>query len=168
MAVKKITGFADSVSVLEYTAGSAQREITYPGLQQCISITGRHNGVILGTHISPGASSDDIEEHFDLLQTGFGPVYPEWYIAGQFQNHYTTPKAVMGSPEAFRKTVRKHLGKTATFYVFDTSALADSIGNWGINIRAELVGNEPKFSFRKAMGKADYQSFSLWYFSKMA
>jgi len=168
--VKKIEAFADSARVPEYVVGAAQREITYPGLSQCISITGYHVGRVLGTHISPGSTAEEIKEHFRLLSTECGDHFPTWYIAGQFRKHFATSKAVMSSMDKFRKTVRKELGKDATYYVFDTSTLTESEGwSFGIDIRATLTNGEPKFSFAKFGGRRDkpFSNLAAWYFNRL-
>ena len=170
MRVTKIENFADTARVPEYVVGAAAREITYPGLSQCISITGYHVGRVLGTHISPGSTTEEIGEHFRLLSTQCGDHYPAWYIAGQFQKHFATAKAVMSSMDKFRKTVREGLGTDATYYVFDTSALTESEGwSFGIDIRARLVNGEPKFSFAKFGGRLDkaFNNLAVWYFTRL-
>ena len=170
MRVTKIEEFAESARVPEYVVGAAQSEITYPGLSQCISITGYHVGRLLGTHISPGSTKDEIAEHFRLLSTDCGNYYPTWYIAGQFTKHFATASAVMNTMDKFRKTVRKALGKDATYYVYDTSLLTESEGwSFGIDIRATLVGGEPKFSFAKFGGRRDkpFSDLATWYFMRL-
>lgn len=170
MRVTKIVPFVDSASVPEYVVGAAQREIVYPGLQQCISVTGYHVGRVLGTHISPGATVEEIKAHFRLLSTDCGEHYSSWYIAGQFKNHFVTPKAVMSSMDKVRKTLREELGKDATYYVFDTSTLSDSLGyTYGIDIRASLVGGALKFGFAKSGGRRDkaFNNIAVWYFNRL-
>lgn len=170
MAVVKISNFAESASINEYYVGAAQRVVTYPGLIQCISITGYHIGRIMGTHISPGSSADDISEHFRILTTECGAHYPVWYIAGQFREHFATPKAVMNSMDKFRKMAREKLGKSSTLYVFDTSDLKEEAGfTYGIDIRATLVDGEPKFGFAKKGGRPDkpFKNLAVWYFDRL-
>ena len=170
MRVTKIAEFGESARVPEYVVGAAQREITYPGLSQCISITGYHVGRVLGTHISPGCTAEEVKEHFRLLSTSCGNHYPTWYIAGQFTKHFATPKAVMGSMDKFRKTVRKELGSDATYHVFDTSSLTETEGwSFGIDIRAELQNDGLKFGFAKFGGRRDkaFHNLALWYFKRM-
>ena len=169
MRVKKIQSVAESASIGEYVVGAAQREITYPGLVQCISITGYHVGRLLGTHISPGSTADEIVEHFRLLTTDCGDHYPAWYIAGQFKEHFATPKAVMSSMDKFRKTAREKLGKDSALYVFDSSTLKESEHwNWGIDIRATLVDGAPKFSFAKGSGaKKRFYNLAGFYFNRL-
>lgn len=170
MRVTRITGFGESASIPEYVVGAAQQQLTYPGLSQCISITGYHVGRLLGTHISPGSSAAEIDEHFRALTTDCGAHYPVWYIAGQFQKHFATPKAVMGSMDKFRKTARAKLGRDATLRVFDTSSLTESEGwSFGLDIRARLVDGEPVFSFAKFGGRRDkaFHSLARWYFNRL-
>lgn len=170
MRVKLINGFPPSARITEYLVGAAQEEITYPGLSQCISITGYHVGRILGTHISPGSTQEEIDEHFRLLTTACGDHYGVWYIAGQFRNHFATPKAVMSSMEKLRQTTREKLGNNSALHVYDTSALTQTEGwSWGLDIRATLVEGEPKFAFAKFGGGQDkrFKNLALWYFDRL-
>lgn len=170
MRVKKIDAFGDTVSVREYVAGAAQRQITYPGLAQCISITGYHVGRLLGTHISPGSTADELDEHFRLLNDELGDHYSTWYLAGQLQEHFATSSAIMNSVDKLRKTVRSRLGKDATYYLLDTTSVTNALhSNYGIDIQATLVGGEPKFGFAKALGRKDKQftPITAWYFNRL-
>ena len=170
MRVTKITSFSETASIPEYVVGAAQQQITFPGLSQCISITGYHVGRLLGTHISPGSSSAEIDEHFRVLTAECGDHFPEWFIAGQFQKHFATPKAVMGSMDKFRKTARAKLGQNTTLHVFDTSTLTETEGwSFGLDIRANLVDGEPRFSFAKFGGRKDkpFHPLARWYFKRL-
>lgn len=169
MPVVRIPRFQDEERVSEYYVAAARQEITFPGLMQCISITGYHVGRLLGTHISPGATSDEVVEHFRILTTECGDHFPTWYVAGQFQNHFATPKAVMNSWDNVRKTLRANLGSNSAHYVFDTSSLT-ATEHWpGIDVRAQLVNGEPKFSFARALGRRDkpFSHLAHWYFNRL-
>lgn len=170
MRVTKISEALDSAYIFEYNVGNGQREVTYPGLQQCISVTGYSAGGVLGTHISPGATADEIKEHFRLLRTECGSYYPTWYVVGQFQEHFDTPNAIMSSMEEVRKTLRKRLGRDDTYYVLDTSTLSQSLHyTYGIDIRASLISGELSFGFAKSGGSRDksFKSFNSWYFNRL-
>ncbi|QDT62658.1 hypothetical protein SV7mr_52080 [Stieleria bergensis] len=170
MRVTSIPRITESISISEYVFGAAQRQITYPGLAQCISVTKFSGGLLRGTHISPGSSPDEVKEHFRLLNAGSVGQYSDWYVIGQFQEHFRTANAVMGNMSSLRQTLRKRLGKGNTFYTFDTSALTAS-ENWafGIDIRATQQNYKLEFSFAKAFGRPDkpFSKLSDWYFTKI-
>ena len=170
MRVTSIPTFAATASIPEYVFGAAQQEITYPGLSQCISITGYGVGRLVGTHISPGSTVDEIDAHFSLLRDASTNCQPTWYIAGQFTKHFATAKAVMNTWDKFRKTVRTKLGDASAYYVFDTSKLTEEAGwSFGLDIRATLVDGAPKFCFAKFGGRKDkpFKNLALFYFNRL-
>lgn len=170
MAVERIDTIADKTIINEYYVGAAQRQVAYPGLEQCLSVTGSTTSRVVGTHISPGSSKDDIKEHFQILTSEFGDCNPEWYIAGQVSKHFATAGAVLSSMDQVRKTARKELGKTSDIYLFDTSDLTRT-EHWtyGIEIRATLSGGSLKFSFARSGGRPDRPFHNLpgWYFNRI-
>jgi hypothetical protein len=166
--VQKIADFGDTASVTEYLAGAAQRQITYPGLQQCISITGYHVGRVLGTHVSPGATSDELDEHFRLLSSECGDHWDIWYVAGQLQNHFSTSTAIINSLGKLRQTLHTKLGKDATYYLFDTSNLSNDLAGWGVDVRATLVGTKVEFAVAKWPSRnANFMPLNVWHFKRL-
>ena len=170
MRVTSIPRVSESIDIPEYVFGSAQKQITYPGLAQCISVTKFSGGLLRGTHISPGCSPDEVKEHFRLLNAGSVGQYSDWYVIGQFNEHFATANAVMHNISALRKTLRKRLGKNNTFYSFNTSPLSAGEGwTFGIDIRATQQNYKLQFSFAKAFGARTkpFSPLSNWYFTKL-
>lgn len=153
MAIVTLPGFPDSQTCLEYTVGAAHKKFIYPGIQQCISLTGFNVAGLLGTHISPGSSKLDIDTILHALRSGGGENFSDWYIVGQFQEHFKHSKVKWTSFDKIVKDLRKQLSKTANFYVFDTTPIVNAQQwTWGIDIQAEHTPFEAKFSYAKASG----------------
>ena len=153
MTIKTLPGFPESQNCVEYTVGAAQKEFIYPAIQQCISLTGFNIGGLLGTHISPGSSAEDVEQLLNALRSGGGANYPDWYIVGQFQEHFKYTKVKWTSIEKIVKTLRMKLSKTANFYAFDTSPIVSkNRWNWGVDIKANRAPFGVNFSYAKSGG----------------
>lgn len=170
MPVEKIPTCEPHASIPEYVVGEAQRQITYSSISFCITITGFDIGRLLGTHISPRATHDEVNEHFRILTTECGAHYPQWFIAGQFKNHFAHPKAVMKSLDDLRNMARAQLGNDAELFVFDTSQLTELMEwGFGLDLRVTLRGNKPHFSFAKAFGAKDqpFKELLHWYFNRL-
>ena len=153
MTVQALQGFPDSQMCFEYTVGAARNEFLYPGIQQCISLTGFNVSGLLGTHISPGSSTLDIDKTFNVLRSGGGANYPDWYIVGQFEEHFKHTKVNWNSIDKIVKSLRKNLSKTANLHFFDTSPIVKREGwSWGIDIKAERAVFGIDFSYAKPGG----------------
>ena len=155
--------------VPEYTVGVARKEIVYPGLAQCISVTGYYQGRLIGTHVSPGCTAEELDDHFAMLRTESESQALSWYVAGQFRNHFQTSKAIMDSRDALERTVQGQLGQHCTFHLFDTSAVALEIGGFGIDLLASIVNAQVKFGIAKAFGSKQktFKNIALWYFTRI-
>jgi hypothetical protein len=168
--VVKIQGtIQERQEVPEYTVGVARKEIVYPGLAQCISITAYDQGRLIGTHISPGSTEEELEEHFTLLKEASENRVLTWYVAGQFENHFKTPKAILSSRDVLERTVQDKLGRQSTYYMFDTSLVAQEIGGFGIDLLASIVNVQLKFGIAKAFGpkKKTFRNIALWFFTRI-
>lgn len=153
MAIRTLPGFPESQTCLEYMVGAAHKKFMYPGIQQCISLTGFNVAGLLGAHISPGSSKLDIDAILRALRSGGGENYPDWYIVGQFQEHFKYSKVKWNSLDKIVNDLRKQLGKKANFYAFDTGDIVKrQKWSWGIDIQAEHTPFEAKFSYAKAGG----------------
>ena len=153
MAIYTLPGFPDSQTCVEYAVGVSRKKFLYPGVAQCLSLTGFNVSGLLGTHISPGSTRLDIEGIMRALRAGGGENFPDWYIVGQFQEHFQHSRINWTSIKNIVKDLRKQLGKKANFYVFDTSPIVEKHDwAWGIDIQAEHTPFAAKFSYAKAKG----------------
>ena len=151
MSVTALPGFPKTQIIKEFCVGAAQKYIKYPGLQQCISLTGYHVCGLLGAHISPGSSAEEIDEIFQILRTGGGANYLTWYVVGQFQEHFVHTKVGWNSMTNIGKALRKQLAKNAAYYAFDTSKIVlDNDFSWGVDVRAKLDAPEVDFAYAQA------------------
>lgn len=145
-------GFPDTQNVYEYCVAAAQKQMVYPGIQQCISITGFSVFGLLGTHVSPGATADEIDKTLEILKTGGGANYPNWYIVGNFSNFFNYTQVGWNSFAKIASALRKNLSKKATYLVFDTSDISNSVGSWGIDILATRNTFGVDFAYAKGSG----------------
>lgn len=155
MPTKMLKGFPEEQVCIEYTAGAAQKKFTYPGIIQCLSLTGVNEVGLLGTHISPGSSKADIEQLLNALRSGGGENFPHWYVVGQFQQHFKHSKVKWTSINKIVLALQKKLSKTAKFHVFDTSPIVDKEHwSWGIDIQVKRGATvlTPQVSYAKAGG----------------
>lgn len=159
MSVTALTGFPRTQIIKEFCVGAAQKYIRYPGLQQCISLTGYHVCGLLGAHISPGSSAEEIDEIFQILRTGGGANYMTWYVVGQFQEHFVHTKVGWNSMTAIGKALRKQLAKNAGYYALDTSKIVtDNDFSWGVDVRATRAPPEVDFAWAQAF--SDNKTFT--------
>ena len=137
MTIVSMPGCPPSQSLVEYTVGAAQNECVYPGILQCLSITGFSAQGLLGTHISPGISEEDLEMTFNVLRSGGAIGFAAWYVVGNFPKHFTDIKIKKwNSMTKIAKEIRSRLNKSASIYMYDISPLPDSGSGFGLDIFA--------------------------------
>ncbi|MFM0632784.1 hypothetical protein [Paraburkholderia xenovorans] len=143
-------------NVTEYTVAAARTQLTYPAIQQCISITGFNAYGLLGAHVSPGANNKQIAETFKILIEHGGKSYPTWYVVGNFEQHFKWTKVGWNSTLKIAGAMRDNLGELLTYYSLDTSAVSKGPVNdpwsWGIDIRATHTTSGVEFAYAKALG----------------
>ena len=152
MTVVAMPGFPATQHVGEYCVAGAQDKIVYPGIQQCISVTGFSVFGLLGTHISPGASEADIAKTFEILRSGGAANYPMWYVVGNFDEHFNHTKVGWNSTARIVKAMRKNVAGSATWQVCDTSRLASEF-SFGIDIHATRGTFGVSFAYAKAFSR---------------
>ena len=152
MPVVAMPGFPATQRVGEYCVAGAQDKIIYPGIQQCISVTGFSVFGLLGAHISPGAKEADIARTFEILKSGGGANYPLWYVVGNFEEHFVHSKVGWTSAAKIVKAMRKNLAKNATWEVCDTSRIASAF-SFGIDIHAARNDFGVDFCYAKAFSQ---------------
>lgn len=154
MPIRALPGFPETQIAYEYCVGAAQKAFEYPGILQCLSLTGHHVAGLLGTHISPGATKADMDDTFGILRSGGGANYLAWYVVGNFQKHFVYTKVGWTSKANIAKALRGYLNKNANFYVFDTTELAKIHGSGlGIDIHATHAASGVDFAYARAGGK---------------
>lgn len=145
----------DSIRLPEYTVGVGRKICTYPGIMQCFAIAGWTPEGMVCTHVSPGATKQDIADTFDFLAENGGKQARYWYVLGPFTDHFKVKKAQWKSKKGIQDTFNKKLGKKSnTRFILDATE-ERNIHNWGITIRAEHRHWEGmiKFSYAPSMGK---------------
>ena len=122
MAIVTVAPQADQ-SLIEYTVGKALQTCIYPGIAQCFAIAGWTQSAMLCTHVSPGATKDDIANTFASLRGMGGDVVMYWYVVGPFHQHFAVAKAQWRSVNDIKKTFQSEFkNKAAAHFVLDASA----------------------------------------------
>ena len=156
MAIIALPGFPDKQIAPEYCVGAAYDTFVYPGIQQCLTLTGFHVAGMLGTHISPGITAQELAKTFEILRAGGGGQYLSWYLVGMFDEHFKHSKVGWNSTKNIAKTLRKELRKTANFYAYDTTQAAkDNNWTWGVSVYAKKKTFEVEVSYAKSGGQAN-------------
>lgn len=156
MRVATLPGFPDNQDkVFEYTVAAAKNRLTYPGIQQCLSVTGVRPAGLLGAHVSPGASKEEIAETFKILTKLGGKFYPTWYVVGNFEQHFTYSGVGWNTALSIAGAMRENLGQGLTYYFLDTTTISKDY-SFGIDIRATRAGSGSgvDFAYAKAGGSA--------------
>jgi hypothetical protein len=143
--------------------GQASKTCIYPGIAQCFAIAGWTQTGMLCTHVSPGATKEDITDTFASLRDMGGDTVMHWYVVGPFTPHFAVTKAQWRSVKNIKKTfVKEFKNKTANHWIFNatsernTKRLYDGIDIpmtfTSIDIRAEHRGWESMvwFSFKES------------------
>ena len=107
----------------EYMVGEATETCVYPGIAQCFAIAGWTPGGMLCTHLSPGATAEDMSDTFASLRGMGGDAATVWYVVGPFTPHFAVGKAQWHSVKDMQKTFRKELkNSSAVHWVLDATA----------------------------------------------
>jgi len=109
-------------SLSEYCVGEATDICIYPGIAQCFAIAGNTQSKILGVHVSPGFTAEEMDAAFGYLQAMGGDNVMYWYIVGPFTDHFAVAKAQWRSVKDIKKTFTKKLNnKAASHLILDAS-----------------------------------------------
>lgn len=162
-------------SLPEYTVGKASQTCVYPGIAQCFAIAGWTHSGLLCTHVSPGATKDDMANTFASLRDLGGSEVMYWYVLGPFTQHFAVGKARWRSVKDIKETFKSEFGKkTAAHFILDATAerntkvtdpgftIARTFS--GIDVRAEYRGWESMvwFSYKEASPRAkEWTRFKL-------
>jgi hypothetical protein len=109
-------------SLPEYHVGKASSTCIYPGIAQCFAIAGWTANSMLCTHVSPGATKDDMDETFASLHDMGGDQALFWYVAGPFTEHFAVTRAQWRSVKAIKKTFKNAFNnKAAAHWILDAT-----------------------------------------------
>ena len=175
MRTKTVTPGAD-LSLVEYTVGKASGTCLFPGIAQCFAIAGWMPSAMLCTHVSPGATAEELDAVFHALH-GMGAAHATaWYVVGPFNDHFAVRKAQWRSTRHIAKAFDAGLGKknTADRFILDVTAERNQkVLEPGftiprtfnaIHVRAEHRGWESMiaFSYQEASPKAKEWTRLRW------
>lgn len=160
-------------TLVERMVGAGTQSILYPGIMQCFAIAGWTQREILGTHVSPGFTEDEMREAFEALAAMGGNTVMYWYLLGPFQDHFAIGKAQWHSPRDIKKTFKKHFkNDAATHLILDATAerhtmrmypgITEPMPFSGINIRVVKNGSTMAFAYQEyAQMGAGWTEFTL-------
>ena len=149
---------ANNQRLVEYTVGKASNTCIYPGIAQCFAIAGRRHSFMACTHVSPGATAENISDTFKYLREIGGNWVSSWHVIGPFVDHFNCTTAAWKSVQDIRATFTAEFGDTgADHWILDvskqrhTSVLEDGFTiptEFGsIDVKAELATADNKIRF---------------------
>jgi hypothetical protein len=165
-------------SLAEGEVGEGTESIVYPGIRQCFAIAGWTQSKIIGTHISPGFTAQDMADAFDLMQGMGGDNVMYWYVVGPFVDHFAVGKAQWRCVKDIKKTFKKQFrNDAATHLILDASTerhtkrLYDGIDMpmefSAIDIMVTVKGITTAFAYReRKRGVTDWTPFDLLKFQR--
>jgi hypothetical protein len=135
---------AEQLKVFESSTASADRKVAYPGILQCITLTGVTSTGLVGAHISPGQSPESIRDQCGYLNELGASRCLDWYLVGNIMIHASCSQAKdkgWVSTGSIVQHLKSELETAAPFYAYDTSLEASSTGitGAGLTIAAELI-----------------------------
>ena len=156
---------ANNQNLPEYRIGKAMQTCIYPGIRQCFAIAGRRQSFMICTHVSPGATAEDISDTFEHMRALGGAWVSSWYVVGPFADHFSTSTAQWKSAQAIRDTFKTEFrDASADHWVLDVSAqrnrkmvlrgmtLAATTGYLNIKAERDRAGNGVSFSYKGDIG----------------
>lgn len=119
----KDEGSLPNQSLVEYAVGEATASCLYPGIAQCFAVAGWTQSKIIGVHVSPGFTKEEMAAAFALLKAKGGDTVMHWYIVGPFQEHFAVGKAQWRSERDIKKSFKTHLANPAASHlILDATA----------------------------------------------
>ncbi|TDL84355.1 hypothetical protein [Meridianimarinicoccus aquatilis] len=106
----------------EYEVGKAGVSCLFPGIRQCFAIAGRRQSSMVCTHVSPGATPQQMSDTFAFLREIGGNWVTSWHVIGPFVDHFNTSNALWKSVQDIRGTFKSEFGETgANHWILDIS-----------------------------------------------
>jgi hypothetical protein len=153
---------AANQSLSEYCVGQASKTCVYPGIAQCFAIAGWSHAGMLCTHVSPGATSGEIDATFQHLNNMGGAQVQRWYVVGPFTDHFASTTAQWRSVQDIKKSFKKLKNKNAEHWILDVTAERQAF-SWGIDIQATPCDWAPViyFDYRKWGSKGGWTDLKV-------
>lgn len=148
-----LPGFVGERKIVEYCAGVAQNEIEYPGIAQCISITGLTTAGMIGAHISPGSTRKNMDDLLQMLRSGGIKTSIAIYVVGNFDEHFSTSNAIWKQKKQMIKELRSTLDTRTVIYSCNTSQFLQNVGGHSLNIWATRQPTSIQFTYRARTGE---------------
>lgn len=122
----------------------------YPGIAQCFAIAGWTESGILCTHVSPGATKDDIASTFASLRDMGGSEVMYWYVVGPSAQHFAVAKAQWRSVKNIKETFKREFNnKTAVHSILDATAERNTkVTDPGFTIPRTFSGIDVRAEYR--------------------
>ena len=142
----------------EYEVGTATASCVFPGIQQCFAIAGRLPTSMLCTHVSPGASAEEIELAFLHMRNMDGQYVSAWYVVGPCQEHFSTAGAQWRNVADIKRSFKENIGRIkAEHWLIDVGSKRARF-SWGIDVEATMRAGSLKldFQYRQAFSRADW------------
>ncbi|MCP5087321.1 MAG: hypothetical protein GY952_11025 [Rhodobacteraceae bacterium] len=156
---------ANNQRLVEYTVGKAMSACVYPGIAQCFAIAGRRQSFLTCTHVSPGATAENISDTFKYLREIGGTWVSSWHVIGPFSDHFNCTTSQWKSVQDIRQTFNTEFGDTgANHWILDVTkqrhtpvleegfTIKTEFGS--IDVKAELatVDNKIRFYYKGDRG----------------
>ena len=114
-------------SLLEYRVGKAGSTCLYPGIAQCFAIAGWRQTSMICTHVSPGATEQDMTDTFAVMRELGGNWVTDWYVVGPFSHHFLPSYAIWKSVQKIGETFDKEFqGCAASRWILDATSQRDA------------------------------------------
>jgi hypothetical protein len=159
-------GTANELKLGENNVGKATSTAIYPGIQQCFAVAGLKHNAILGAHVTPFTTAEDLDAIFAELGKLGGTEIEHWYVIGPFDDHFAISKAQWRCENDIKQTFRSSFPKngSATHWILDCSTERHGlreVDQWGdggvtkvmapmvgIDIKLVVRGNDRAFSYK--------------------
>lgn len=113
----------NEISLPEFRVGKAGQTCLCPGIMQCFSVVGWRTSGLVGMHVSPGFTQQDMTDAFAVLREKGGNWVSDWYITGPFNEHFAVTRAVWRSANDIAQTFDTEFpGSTANRWILDCTA----------------------------------------------
>lgn len=151
--------------LVEYTVGKAGQSCIYPGIAQCFAIAGRRHSFMTCTHVSPGATAQNISDTFRYLRDIGGNWCTSWHVIGPFGDHFNHSAAQWKSVQDIRDTFKSEFGETgADHWILDVTkqrhtpvleegfTIPTSFGSIDVKAELDTTANKIRFFYKGDRG----------------
>ncbi|EIL91726.1 hypothetical protein UU9_03522 [Rhodanobacter fulvus Jip2] len=151
----------------EYCVGQASKICVYPGIAQCFAIAGWSQAGMLCAHVSPGATSEEIDATFQYLRNMGGGQVQRWYVVGPCTDHFAATTSQWRSVQDIKKSFKQLKNKNGEHWILDVTAERQAF-SWGIDIQATPCNWAPViyFDYRKWGSKGGWSDLKVHKFER--